>query len=126
MERFLKKKEAGDPCIKRLMLEKSTGNPCKKWPGKFLTQVAVKCVTLTKEAVGGCRKRRGKKTAGNKKKCREPCEKNSFCGNKKTCRKPCKNEAKENPVIKDTSGNYVEKRGRWNKKTGGAPCKRNS
>jgi hypothetical protein len=67
----------------------------------------MKCVSLTKEAVGGCRKPREKKTARNKKKCRKPCEKNSFCGNKKTCRKPCKNEAKG--VIKEASENYVEK-----------------
>jgi hypothetical protein len=71
-----------------------------------------------------CRKTRGKITAWNKMKCRKPCEKNTFFGNKKTCRKPCKNEAKG--VIKEASENYLEKRGRKNKKTCGTSCKRNS
>ncbi len=83
----------------------------------------MKCVSLTKEAVGGCRKPREKKTARNKKKCRKPREKNYLCGNKKTCRKPCKNEAKGNPVIKEASRNYVEKGAVGTKRPVGHPVK---
>jgi hypothetical protein len=45
----------------------------------------VKCVTLTKEAVEGCRKPLGKKVCrGTKRSVENPGKKNYFFGNKKT------------------------------------------
>jgi hypothetical protein len=67
-----------------------------------------------------------KRPQGTKRSVGDPVEKIISLGTRRPCWKPCKNEAKGNPVIKEASGNYVEKRSRWNKKTGGAPCKRNS